>query len=232
MVAGVAAGIADAPRRLRACGSGSRSCCCSGSTGSARCCTRRSGRCCRCAPGHRRPTAPARPRPAAAVRGARRWASCSSRCCCSARSARPAPAGWLVAIIALGAGIIWHQADPERRRQWSETLPQVPWLGAVRRRERPAGLPAALHRRRRAGRGRHHRRGRGLRARPANFGAGAQRRDLRAGRRWPASALVAGAGAVADVQPAPRRARGRASASRSGPSSPRWCTTRCCTRSR
>jgi signal transduction histidine kinase/phage shock protein PspC (stress-responsive transcriptional regulator) len=40
-------------------------------------------------------------------------------------------AGWLVAIIAVGAGIIWHQSDPERRRQWSETLPQVPWLGAV-----------------------------------------------------------------------------------------------------
>jgi signal transduction histidine kinase len=40
-------------------------------------------------------------------------------------------AGWLVAIIAVGAGIIWHEADPERRRQWSETMPQVPWLGAV-----------------------------------------------------------------------------------------------------
>jgi signal transduction histidine kinase/phage shock protein PspC (stress-responsive transcriptional regulator) len=40
-------------------------------------------------------------------------------------------AGWLVAIIAVGAGIIWHQSDPERRRQWSETMPQVPWLGAV-----------------------------------------------------------------------------------------------------
>jgi signal transduction histidine kinase/phage shock protein PspC (stress-responsive transcriptional regulator) len=40
-------------------------------------------------------------------------------------------AGWLVAIIAGGAGIIWHQSDPERRRQWSETMPQVPWLGAV-----------------------------------------------------------------------------------------------------
>ncbi|GFJ89707.1 histidine kinase [Phytohabitans rumicis] len=40
-------------------------------------------------------------------------------------------AGWLVAIIAVGAGIIWHESDPERRRQWSETLPRVPWLGAV-----------------------------------------------------------------------------------------------------
>lgn len=40
-------------------------------------------------------------------------------------------AGWLVAIIAVGAGIIWHQSAPERRQQWSRTMPQVPWLGAV-----------------------------------------------------------------------------------------------------
>lgn len=39
-------------------------------------------------------------------------------------------AGWLVAIIAVGAGVIWHQSAPERRRQWSESMP-VPWLGAV-----------------------------------------------------------------------------------------------------
>jgi signal transduction histidine kinase/phage shock protein PspC (stress-responsive transcriptional regulator) len=39
-------------------------------------------------------------------------------------------AGWLVAIIAVGAGVIWHQSDPERRREWGESLP-VPWLGAV-----------------------------------------------------------------------------------------------------
>ncbi|MEV1158191.1 PspC domain-containing protein [Micromonospora chokoriensis] len=38
-------------------------------------------------------------------------------------------AGWLVAIIAVGAGVIWHQSAPERR-QWGETMP-VPWLGAV-----------------------------------------------------------------------------------------------------
>ncbi|MFB9237384.1 PspC domain-containing protein [Plantactinospora siamensis] len=37
-------------------------------------------------------------------------------------------AGWLVAIIAVGAGVIWHQSAPERRRQWSGS---VPWLGAV-----------------------------------------------------------------------------------------------------
>lgn len=40
-------------------------------------------------------------------------------------------AGWLVAVIAVGAGVIWHQADPARRQQWNETMPQVPWLGAV-----------------------------------------------------------------------------------------------------
>ncbi|HYN97510.1 MAG TPA: PspC domain-containing protein [Pilimelia sp.] len=40
-------------------------------------------------------------------------------------------AGWLVAIIAVGAGLIWQQADPERRRRWRQTMPQAPWLGAV-----------------------------------------------------------------------------------------------------
>lgn len=39
--------------------------------------------------------------------------------------------GWLVAIVAVGAGLIWHQADPERRRRWRQTMPQAPWLGAV-----------------------------------------------------------------------------------------------------
>ncbi|WP_275410316.1 PspC domain-containing protein [Asanoa siamensis] len=42
-----------------------------------------------------------------------------------------ATGGWLIALVAVGAGVIWHQSDPERRRQWSETLPQMPWLGAV-----------------------------------------------------------------------------------------------------
>lgn len=40
--------------------------------------------------------------------------------------------GWLVAVIAVGAGVIWHQADPDRRRRWSEAglpeLPKVPWV--------------------------------------------------------------------------------------------------------
>ncbi|MEU7867917.1 PspC domain-containing protein [Dactylosporangium sp. NPDC049140] len=39
--------------------------------------------------------------------------------------------GWLAAIIALGAGIIWHQADPKRRERWSATVPGMPWLGSV-----------------------------------------------------------------------------------------------------
>jgi signal transduction histidine kinase len=39
--------------------------------------------------------------------------------------------GWLVAIIAVGAGIIWHQSDPARRQQWSESVPMAPWLGIV-----------------------------------------------------------------------------------------------------
>ncbi|MEV8511203.1 PspC domain-containing protein [Dactylosporangium sp. NPDC051484] len=39
--------------------------------------------------------------------------------------------GWLAAIIALGAGIIWHQADPKRRERWSSTVPGMPWLGAM-----------------------------------------------------------------------------------------------------
>ncbi|MQA25632.1 MAG: PspC domain-containing protein [Micromonosporaceae bacterium] len=36
--------------------------------------------------------------------------------------------GWLVALIAVGAGIIWHQADPQRRLQWSEMVPGMPRL--------------------------------------------------------------------------------------------------------
>jgi signal transduction histidine kinase/phage shock protein PspC (stress-responsive transcriptional regulator) len=39
--------------------------------------------------------------------------------------------GWLVAMIAVGAGVIWHLADPDRRRQWREAVPQMPWLGVV-----------------------------------------------------------------------------------------------------
>jgi signal transduction histidine kinase len=39
--------------------------------------------------------------------------------------------GWLAAVVALGAGIIWHQADIGRRQRWSRTVPRMPWLGAV-----------------------------------------------------------------------------------------------------
>ena len=39
--------------------------------------------------------------------------------------------GWLIAVIAVGAGIIWHQSDPTRRGTWNGTLPETPWLAAV-----------------------------------------------------------------------------------------------------
>jgi signal transduction histidine kinase len=39
--------------------------------------------------------------------------------------------GWLIAVVAVGAGIIWHQSDPTRRGHWAGNLPQTPWLAAV-----------------------------------------------------------------------------------------------------
>jgi signal transduction histidine kinase len=40
--------------------------------------------------------------------------------------------GWLIAVVAVGAGIIWHQSDPTRRGHWvGNNLPQTPWLAAV-----------------------------------------------------------------------------------------------------
>ncbi|MFI5890650.1 PspC domain-containing protein [Actinoplanes sp. NPDC051513] len=40
--------------------------------------------------------------------------------------------GWLIAVVAVGAGIIWHQSDPSRRGHWvGNNLPQTPWLAAV-----------------------------------------------------------------------------------------------------
>jgi signal transduction histidine kinase len=39
--------------------------------------------------------------------------------------------GWLIAMIAIGAGIIWHLADSDRRRRWTAAVPNAPWLGAV-----------------------------------------------------------------------------------------------------
>ena len=38
---------------------------------------------------------------------------------------------WLIAVIAVGAGIIWHLADPGRRRRWSAAMPQAPWLAPM-----------------------------------------------------------------------------------------------------
>ncbi|WP_246594850.1 ATP-binding protein [Actinoplanes auranticolor] len=40
-------------------------------------------------------------------------------------------AGWLIAVTAVGAGVIWHQSDPTRRGQWADATPQAPWLAAV-----------------------------------------------------------------------------------------------------
>ncbi|WP_369819570.1 PspC domain-containing protein [Actinoplanes sp. TFC3] len=40
-------------------------------------------------------------------------------------------AGWLIALIAVGAGVIWHQSDATRRGQLSEQAARTPWLAAV-----------------------------------------------------------------------------------------------------
>jgi len=40
-------------------------------------------------------------------------------------------AGWLIAVTAVGAGVIWHQSDPSRRGQWADSASQMPWLAAV-----------------------------------------------------------------------------------------------------
>ncbi len=39
--------------------------------------------------------------------------------------------GWLIAVVAVGAGVIWHQSDPTRRGQGADSAPQAPWLAAV-----------------------------------------------------------------------------------------------------
>jgi signal transduction histidine kinase len=48
--------------------------------------------------------------------------------------------GWLVAVVALGAGIIWHQSDAKRRLRWSEAMPNTPWLAPVVETDRRAYL--------------------------------------------------------------------------------------------
>jgi signal transduction histidine kinase len=40
-------------------------------------------------------------------------------------------AGWLVALIAVGAGVIWHQSDPTRRGHWADNASQMPWVAAI-----------------------------------------------------------------------------------------------------
>jgi signal transduction histidine kinase/phage shock protein PspC (stress-responsive transcriptional regulator) len=40
-------------------------------------------------------------------------------------------AGWLIALIAAGAGLIWHLADSDRRRRWTRTVPNAPWMGPL-----------------------------------------------------------------------------------------------------
>ncbi|MEU4217882.1 PspC domain-containing protein [Actinoplanes sp. NPDC026623] len=39
-------------------------------------------------------------------------------------------AGWLVAVTAVGAGVIWHQSDPTRRGEGADDT-RAPWLAAV-----------------------------------------------------------------------------------------------------
>ncbi|GIE28749.1 histidine kinase [Actinoplanes italicus] len=40
-------------------------------------------------------------------------------------------AGWMIAVIAVGAGVIWHQSDPSRREFNSENLASTPWFAAM-----------------------------------------------------------------------------------------------------
>lgn len=40
-------------------------------------------------------------------------------------------AGWMIAVIAVGAGVIWHQSDPSRRELRSENLAATPWFTAM-----------------------------------------------------------------------------------------------------
>jgi signal transduction histidine kinase/phage shock protein PspC (stress-responsive transcriptional regulator) len=40
-------------------------------------------------------------------------------------------AGWLVALIAVGAGVIWHQSDPTRRGHWADNASQMPWVAVI-----------------------------------------------------------------------------------------------------
>ncbi|MEU4423912.1 PspC domain-containing protein [Actinoplanes sp. NPDC024001] len=40
-------------------------------------------------------------------------------------------AGWMIAVIAVGAGVIWHQSDPSRRDQGADNnIASAPWFAA------------------------------------------------------------------------------------------------------
>jgi signal transduction histidine kinase len=47
--------------------------------------------------------------------------------------------GWLIAVVAMGAGLIWHQADPKRRQRWAEQA-NLPWLSQILENDRRAYL--------------------------------------------------------------------------------------------
>ncbi|GLW31363.1 ATP-binding protein [Actinoplanes regularis] len=39
--------------------------------------------------------------------------------------------GWMIAVVAVGAGVIWHQSDPSRREQWSDPNAPSGWMAAI-----------------------------------------------------------------------------------------------------
>ncbi|MBT8225087.1 MAG: PspC domain-containing protein [Dactylosporangium sp.] len=48
--------------------------------------------------------------------------------------------GWLIALVALGAGVIWHYSDLRVRERLAGTMPQSSWLSMVMERDRTAYL--------------------------------------------------------------------------------------------
>lgn len=38
---------------------------------------------------------------------------------------------WCLGIVAVGASLIWHKADPVQRKQWAAYAPRYPWLAMV-----------------------------------------------------------------------------------------------------
>ncbi|WP_407653552.1 PspC domain-containing protein [Actinoplanes oblitus] len=39
--------------------------------------------------------------------------------------------GWMIAVVAVGAGVIWHQSDPSRREQWTDANGKSGWMAAI-----------------------------------------------------------------------------------------------------